>query len=126
MDSMSVQEAWTFFYTTYEKAMDQFIPKSVPAKDRRKKLWMNRTALTLHKKKRQAWMKYKQTKSYADHLRATQLKNELSQLTRSLCREFERDLARNVKSNPKAFWRYCNTKLKNKPRLGDLKTSEEH
>ena len=63
-------------------------------------------------------------KSYADHVRATQLKNELSRLTRSLCREFERDLARNVKTNPKAFWRYCNSKLKNKPKLGDLKNSE--
>ena len=41
-----------------------------------------------------------------------------------LYKELERGLARNVKSNPKAFWRYCSTKLKNKPRLGDLKTSE--
>ena len=104
--------------------MEQFIPKSVPIKDRQKKLWMNRTALSLHKKKRQAWMKYKQTKSYADHVRAPQLKNELSQETHSLCREFERDLARNVKTNPKAFWWYCNSKPKNNPRLGDLKNSE--
>jgi len=29
MDNMSLQESWLFFYTTYEKAMDQFIPKSV-------------------------------------------------------------------------------------------------
>ena len=124
MNNLSVQEAWTFFYTTYEKAMEQFIPKSVPTKDRRKKLWMNRTALSLHKKNRQAWMKYKQTKSCADHVRATQLKNELSRLTRSLCREFERDLARNIKTNPKAFQRYGNSKLKNKPRLRDLKNIE--
>ena len=67
---------------------------------------------------------YKQIKSYADYVRDTQLKNELSQLTRSLCKEFARDLARYVKSNPKAFWWYCNTKLKNRPRLGDLKTRE--
>ena len=40
------------------------------------------------------------------------------------CKEFERDLANNVKSNPKEFWPYCNPKLKNEPRLGDLKTSE--
>ena len=104
--------------------MEQFIPKYVPTEDRRKKLWMNRTALSLHKKKRHAWMKYKQTKSYADHVRATQLKNELSRLTHSLCGEFERDLARNVKTNPKAFWWYCNSKLKNKARLGDLKNTE--
>ena len=50
MDNMSMQEDWLFFYATCEKAMSQFIPKSVPKKDRRKKLWMNRSALTLHKK----------------------------------------------------------------------------
>jgi len=69
-------------------------------------------------------MNHKQTTSYTDHVRATQLKNELSRLTQSLCREFERDLARNVKTNPKAFWRDCNSKLKNKPRLGDPKNSK--
>jgi len=53
MDNMLLQEAWLFFYTTYEKAKDQFIRKSVPTKDRRKRVWMNRTALTLHIKKRQ-------------------------------------------------------------------------
>ena len=36
MDNMSLQEAWLFFYTIYEKAMDQFIPKSVQTKDSRK------------------------------------------------------------------------------------------
>ena len=63
MDNLSVQEAWTFFYTTCEKAMEQFIPKSVPTKDPRKILWMNHTALSLHKKKRHVWLKYKLTKS---------------------------------------------------------------
>ena len=124
MGNMSLQEGWLFFYTIYEKAMDQFIFKSVPTMDCWKKLWMNLTALTLHKTKRQTWMKYKQTKSYADHLRATQLKNELSRLTCTLGRDFERDLAHNVKNNPKVFWQYCNSKLKNKPRLADLNTSE--
>jgi len=27
MNNLSVQEAWTFFYTTYEKAMEQSIPQ---------------------------------------------------------------------------------------------------
>ena len=38
--------------------------------------------------------------------------------------ESEKDLSNNVKSNPNAFWRYCNIKLKNKPILGELKASE--
>ncbi|KAK2160569.1 hypothetical protein LSH36_130g02045 [Paralvinella palmiformis] len=30
--------------------------------------------------------------------------NELTIMTRNLCRDFEYSLARNVKQNPKAFW----------------------
>jgi len=37
MDNMSLQEAWLFLYTIYQRAMDQFIPKSVPTKDHQKK-----------------------------------------------------------------------------------------
>jgi hypothetical protein len=45
-------------------------------------------------------------------------------MTRKLCRDFEHDLAHNIKTNPKAFWRYPNSKLKNKPKLGDLKQED--
>ena len=45
-------------------------------------------------------------------------------MTRKLCRDFEHDLARNLKTNPKAFWRYTNSKLKNKPKLGDLEQED--
>ena len=89
-----------------------------------KKLWMNRDAIILHKKKKVGWKHYKRTKDKHNYIRANQLKNDLSKLTRQLCREFEKDLARNMKSNPNAFWRYCNTKLKTKPRIGDLINSE--
>jgi len=41
-------------------------------------------------------------------------------MTRNLCREFEKDIAKNIKSDPKAFWRYTNSKLKSRPNLGDL------
>jgi hypothetical protein len=44
--------------------------------------------------------------------------------TRKLCREFERDLSRNIQTDPKAFWRYTNSKLKNRPKLGDLQQED--
>jgi len=34
------------------------------------------------------------------------------------------NLANNAIINPKAFWPYCNTKMKNKPRLGHPKSSK--
>jgi len=90
----------------FEDAIHQFIPTSKLSKERRKKLWMNREALAMHRKKRKAWKQYKLTKSDADHIRACQVKNELSKLTRLLCKEFEKDLAQSVKCGPEAFWRY--------------------
>ena len=41
-------------------------------------------------------------------------------MTRNLYADFEHDLARNIKSTPKAFWKYSVTKLKAKYKLGDL------
>ena len=55
-----------------------------------------------------------------DYIRATSLKNEFTTLTCNLCRDFERKLASNMKDNPKDFWKYCNSKLKNKSGLGDM------
>ena len=44
-------------------------------------------------------------------------------MTRNLCADLEHDLARNIKYNPKAFWKYSRTKLKAKSKLGDLLNS---
>ena len=38
--------------------------------------------------------------------------------------QFERKLADNLKENPKYFWRYCKSKLKNKTGLGDMITDQ--
>ena len=57
---------------------------------------MNREVLAMHMKKRKARKQYKYTKSDADQIRACQVKNELSKLTRQLCKAFEKDTAQNV------------------------------
>ena len=47
-------------------------------------------------------------------------KNDLTKMTRNLCQEFEKFIAENIKTDLKAFWRYTNSKLKSRPKLGDL------
>ena len=42
-------------------------------------------------------------------------------MTRNLCRDFEYNLAKYVKQNRKAFWRYCKSKMKKRSKLADLK-----
>ena len=36
----------------------------------------------------------------------------------------EKNIAKNIKSNPKAFWRYTQSKLKTKPGIPDLEKSK--
>ena len=46
-------------------------------------------------------MQYQNTKNYMDYVRATNEKNEFTTLVRNLSRDFERNLAKNLKDNPK-------------------------
>jgi hypothetical protein len=41
-------------------------------------------------------------------------------MTRNLQLVFENKLAREVKTNPKAFWKYANSRLKSRTRIDDL------
>ncbi|KAK2145518.1 hypothetical protein LSH36_677g04030 [Paralvinella palmiformis] len=41
-----------------------------------------------------------------------------------LCKDFEKNLIQNVKSDPKLFWRYCSSKLKNKHRIDDIQAND--
>ena len=59
-----------------------------------------------HKRKQQAWKRYRQSGDRTDYIRATVEKNEFTTLTQNLCQTFERKLADNLKENPKDFWRY--------------------
>ena len=38
----------------------------------------------------------------------------------------ERDIARDVKKNPKKFWKYANSKRKTKSGISELKTNTEN
>ena len=49
-----------------------------------------------------------------DYVRATQEKKEFTKTKRNLCREFEKDIAKNIKTHPKAFCWYTNSKLKSR------------
>ena len=47
---------------------------------------------------------FRETRAYADQLAAKKEAQALSHLTSRLRRDFEKDIARNAKKNPKAFW----------------------
>ena len=58
--------------------------------------------------------------AYLDHSRFVRARNDLRRLTRQLRKDFESNLAREMKTNVKPFWRYVNTRLKTKSHVEDL------
>ena len=58
-----------------------------------------------------------------DLARYNRCRNRLRGLTRRLRREFESRLIADLRVNPKAFWKYTNSRLKVKPWVGDLRNS---
>jgi len=50
--------------------------------------------------------------------------NQLRSLTRNLKKDYEKQLVQNVKSKPKAFWQYVNSKVKIHPKITELLHSD--
>ena len=68
--------------------------------------------------------KYLVSKAPNDFLRYSIVRNELRTLTRTLRRDYEKNLTLNIKNNPKALWRYVNSRLKVHPTINNLQQSD--
>jgi len=44
----------------------------------------------------------------------------LQTLTRNLRKQFDRQIANNIKVNPKAFWNYARNRMKTHPSIGSI------
>ena len=55
-----------------------------------------------------------------DYARFAQLRNQLRGQTRRLRASFEHKLAQDLKSNPKAFWKYVRSRMKTTSKISDL------
>jgi hypothetical protein len=117
---LGIEEALTFVNNKISGSMETHIPYSNPKKDKRRSIWMNRTAMKKVKRKYHAWKRYLATKDGEDYCRYTKERDELRSITRKLSYDYEKDLAKNIKTNPKAFWKYVNSKTKVRGGIDDL------
>ena len=67
---------------------------------------------------------YLRTKEWKDYLDYTKARNQARKATRQAVKTLEQSIAKDIKSNPKHFWSYARSKMKIRPRVGDLQTEE--
>ena len=122
LKDLDVKEAWCYVEMQLLKAMEETVPKKKWNKNhkKRKPLWMNEEALRKIRKKRQAYQRYLDTKEGKDYLGYTKARNQVKWMCKKAVRDFERQIAREAKKNPKAFFAYARSKLKTKEGIADL------
>ena len=64
------------------------------------------------------WKRYIRSQFHSDHLTYTQACNALQTLNCNLHNQFERQIANNIKENPKAFWNYARNRMKTHSAIG--------
>jgi len=119
----SFDEAYSDFISILQTSITSHIPLT-SKKSCKKNLYSTPAVKSLSKKKRSSWDRYTASGDEVDYARYAALRNDLRKLTRKLRYEFESNLVRDVKRNPKSFWKYVNSRLKTKSVIGDLKMAD--
>ena len=60
-----------------------------------------------------------------DYLSYVCARNEATTKVRKAKLEYDKNIAKNIKVNPKHFWKYVNTKLKQKQGIGPLRKNDQ-
>ena len=85
---------------------------------------MNKRCLAKVKQKHKAWRKYLESKEGRQYQEYARIRNQVRRECRKAVRNYEKQVAGKAKSNPKSFWKYVNSKLKDKEKVAELDTSQ--
>ena len=124
-----INKQWKFFCDIYADAEKTYIPRKTVYVNGKmnKKLStpLDKKTLRKIKQKNKLWSKFRNDLALEEEkLKFRQLRNQVRRLTRKGKKIMEKNIAKNIKSNPKAFWKYTQSKLKTKPGIPDLEKAE--
>ena len=119
---LNAQSSWKYFKETVLSIEAECIPKK-KRRTNSKPLWMRRNVMRTIRKKRRLWKHYCTTSDHQSYLAYKKVQKETSSIIRKAKREFEKKVAASAKKNPKAFYRYVNSRCKVQTKVGPLKDS---
>ena len=122
-EGKNANEQWTTFQSEIVELCNKFIPKyKSTSKGRKLQMWMDSETLTKIRKKHQSYKRWLQTKSGVDYQNYCKYRNQATRAIRKAVANFEKEIAKNMKVNPKMFWKYTKTRTKFSEKVADLDT----
>ena len=87
-------------------------------------MWITNKVTKTAKDKLNKWKKYKGEKTTETYRQYKKAQNLASKTVRAAKHRIEKNIASNIKSDPKAFYKYIKQKTKNKQEITALKTDK--
>ena len=117
-----VDEAWDIISKIIKDAQDKYVPNKYinPNKTKPNHISKDDSLHFLLQQKRYYFKLYKKFRSRLNFLRYNQARNFVSYKVKCLKKCKENKIAKNVKTNPKAFYQYISSKLLKKENIADL------
>ena len=120
LEGKNVNETWKSIRNKVAAVIEEY----VPLKKKRginKPKWYNKELERLIRKKRQAWNKWKKTKKAEDKEEYYKLERETKGTIRRRKKGLEKNIAKDAKKNPKAYYAYINSGKNARRKVGPLK-----
>ena len=114
LDGKTVEQAWTTVRSQIDAAVASCIPKKTtrPGDARSRKPWNTSVTIGKVKMKNNMYRRWRNSRDNEDYLRYARARNQARSACRKAVRLYEKDIASQIKQNPKQFWRYVKSKLK--------------
>jgi hypothetical protein len=103
------EKAWDIFLQRITEIIEEEVPV-FKHKSKNRKLWMNKETRLAIKDKNKAWNKYKKHKTQDNWESFTKCRNLTNRKVNNQKSQFEKKIADEIKTNPKQFWNYVNSK----------------
>ena len=114
---------WEKFNEIVLSAIDKFVPIRSNKKFKHPR-WMTKKARKARKRKAKMWKRFKASKTYNDEVEYKKSLNIATSEYKKAVYNFETNLAKDVKQNPKAFYAYGRSKSKTKDKVCPLKDDQ--
>ena len=113
LHDMNVEDCWITIRDCIIKSMEDNIPKArLKGHYKQNSNWINVNVKKNISKKRKLFKKYLNTKSDYDYKKYKTSRNICNKSIIKAKREYERNIAKNSKDNPKQFWKFVQDKTK--------------
>ena len=119
--SKNAQEMWQFIEGEIKTLTNKWVPqRNINSRKRQKPLWLTNKLVAKTKAKNSAFKKYRSSRSSEDYVKYAKARNQVKWECRKAVRDFEKKIAQESKTNPKAFYKYAGSKLKTRSGVADL------